>query len=236
MNKYMLNSRLLTFIVLIIASSCSKDDGPKNPVSAQLIFPNNGENCNTGTSINSTQTAVEFSWNAAANVTNYFLEITNIETNKKIKRAGIVQTSAVINLDKGYAYSWFVTSTSEEFPTERPVSDTWRFYLQGDGETNSAPFTAQLITPDPGKSIQLTDGKFNLVWSGEDPDGDSMTYTLYVDTVDGLQTPPENQINLSASNLNVQLNPNTIYYWSVFTEDTKGNNSHSQVQTFRVIE
>ena len=119
----MLNSRLLTFIVLIIASSCSKDDGPKNPVSAQLIFPNNGENCNTGTSINSTQTAVEFSWNAAANVTNYFLEITNIETNKKIKRAGIVQTSAVINLDKGYAYSWFVTSTSR-------YNFLWHAYLQ----------------------------------------------------------------------------------------------------------
>jgi hypothetical protein len=226
---------LIAFITTFsIFLSCSSDDGPKNPVSAVLILPTNGENCNTGSSINASQSAVEFSWNKADHVSNYFLEVVNMQTNQKFKRAGIIETTAVLNLDKGYPYEWFVTSVSEDFPTERPVSDTWRFYLQGEGETNSAPFTADLISPQSGETVQLTDGSYNFVWAGEDPDGDSMTYTLFVDTVDGLQTPPEEQTNISSSNLSVMLNPDTIYYWGVHVKDSQGNISQSQVQTFRV--
>ena len=129
---------------------------------------------------------------------------------------------------------WF-SAMSNDIP-ERPLSDTWRFYLQGDGETNSAPFMAQLISPNSGESLQLTDGALNFVWSGQDPDGDSILFTLFVDTIDGLQTPPESQVDISSSNLSVDLEPNTVYYWSVFSRDINNNTSHSQVYSFRVLE
>jgi hypothetical protein len=145
-------------------------------------------------------------------------------------------SSATLTLEKGYPYEWFVTSISNDFPTERPQSDTWRFYLKGDGETNSAPFTADLISPASGEAIQLSDGTFNFIWSGADPDGDPMLYTLYVDSIDGLQTPPERQTDISSSSLSVELISNTVYYWSVLSRDTNGNISHSQVKSFRVIE
>ena len=34
----------------------------------------------------------------------------------------------------------------------------------------------------------------------------------------------------------VSLQKNTVYYWRIFSEDSVGNNSISQVQSFRVIE
>ena len=237
MNSRFTNSSNLFFVAIyFLMLGCSKDDGPKNPVSADLLLPSNGENCNTGTSVNSTQATVEFSWSEASNTDSYFLEVTNVQTNKKTKLASIPMPSATLTLEKGYAYEWYVTSISNDFPTERPQSDTWRFYLQGDGETNSAPFTADLISPASGETIQLSDGAFNFVWSGADPDGDPISYTLYVDSIDGLQTPPERQTDISSSSLGLDLISNTVYYWRVLTEDSHGNNSISQVHSFRVIE
>ena len=226
---------ILFVLILLQTTACSKDDGPKSPVSADLLSPSNGENCNTGTSISATQSEVNFSWSDDPNTDSYFLEVTNLETNNKIKRAGIITTATTLTLDKGYAYEWFVTSMSNDMP-ERPLSDTWRFYLQGDGETNSATFMAQLISPNSGESLQLTDGALNFVWSGQDPDGDSILFTLFVDTIDGLQTPPESQVDISSSNLSVDLEPNTVYYWSVFSRDINNNTSHSQVYSFRTID
>jgi hypothetical protein len=238
MNSRFTNSSNLFFVVIyLLMLGCGKDDGPKNPVSADLILPSNGENCNSGTSISSTQATVEFTWSNAPNTDSYFLEVTNSQTNKKIKLASIPMSSASLTLEKGYAYEWIVTSISNDFPTDRPQSDTWRFYLQGDGETNSAPFTADLISPVSGETIKITDGIYNFMWSGQDPDGDPMLYTLYVDSIDGLQAPSERQTDISSSNLNVELNSiNSVYYWSVLSRDTNGNISHSQVKSFRVSE
>ena len=118
-----------------------------------------------------------------------------MQTNDKIKRAGINTNVATVALDKGYGYEWFVTSISNNVPTERPVSATWRFYLQGDGETNSAPFTAELFH-------QLQVKQFNLpmavliLFGQEKTDGDSILYTFYLDTIDGLQTPPRARLTL----------------------------------------
>lgn len=236
MNSRLTNSSNLFFVAIyFLMLGCSKDDGPKNPVPADLLLPSNGENCNTGISVNSNQSAVEFTWSEAPNTDSYFLEVKNIQTNVKTKLASIPMPSATLTLEKGYSYEWFVTSISNDFPTERPQSDTWRFYLQGDGETNSAPFTADLISPASGEAIQLLDGAFNFIWSGADPDGDSLLYTLYVDSIDGLQIPPERQTDISSSSLSVELNSNTVYYWSVLSRDSNNNTSHSQVHSFRTI-
>ena len=236
MNSRFTNSSNLFFVAIyFLMLGCSKDDGPKNPVSADLLLPSNGENCNTGNSVNSNQATVEFTWSEAPNTDSYFLEVTNAQTNKKTKLASIPMPSATLTLEKGYPYEWFVTSISNDFPTERPQSDTWRFYLQGDGESNSAPFTADLISPASGEAVQLTDGSFNFVWSGQDPDGDSLLYTLYLDTIDGLQTPPESQIDITSTNFEIDLELDKVYYWSVLSRDSKNNTSHSQVHSFRII-
>ena len=61
-------------------------------------------------------------------------------------------------------------------------------------------------------------------------------YTLYLDTIDGLQTPPESQTDITSSNFEIDLELDKVYYWSVFSRDSKNNTSHSQVYSFRVVD
>ena len=66
-----------------------------------------------------------------------------------------------------------------------------------------------------------------------DPDvGDTLIYTLFVDAVDGEQTPPLDQSNLLSNTLKVKLASDTIYYWRIETSDGK-DSSYSLVSAFR---
>ena len=73
----------------------------------------------------------------------------------------------------------------------------------------------------------------NFSWEGSDPDvGDTLIYTLFVDAVDGEQTPPVDQSNLLSNTLKVKLASDTIYYWRIETSDGK-DSSYSLVSAFR---
>lgn len=222
--------------------SCSKDSGPSLPEASILSLPNNGENCNTGSSVNDNESSVQFSWTNSSDVSYFMLEITNLQTQQKTTGRVIpsgdsnnIVTSK--NLLKGFPYEWYVTTHSDKLPDDIPSSSKWRFYLQGDAESNSPPFPANLISPKAGEGISLNnDGLFNLLWEGIDPENDNLIYTLYLDTIDGFQSPISQYTNLASPNLLVSLQANNVYYWRIFTEDSFGNNSMSQVQSFRVLE
>ena len=244
MNNYILYKKGLLLTILCFLCSCSKDADPLPPEPSILSQPINGENCNTGNSINDIESSVEFSWSNTSDVSYHFLEIKNLETNEQ-KNSRIIPNQnsnsnlifSTITLKKGYAYEWRVLSHSDDFPNEPASSDIWRFYLLGDSELNGAPFASNLISPKAGEAISLNDsGYYNLIWEGVDPDGDSLIYNLYLDKIDGKQSPPDEHTNLGSSNLLVPLEINEVYYWRVFTQDSFGNSSMSQIQSFRVLD
>ena len=79
----------------------------------------------------------------------------------------------------------------------------------------------------------FAEGKITFTWDGSDPDdGDTLVYTLYVDTIDGKQTPLASQTGLSVKTLDVALVEGSTYYWRVKTFDGK-NNSYSVVRSFK---
>ena len=215
-----------------VVLGCSESAGPTAPTATTLLLPNNNENCNTGTSISNTQASVEFSWNQAS-ASSYSLFIRNMQTNAEISRAGITTNSISVDLNKAYAYEWYVTSVSDDFPSDRPTSARWRFYLQGNGDANSAPFPADHLSPQPGEAVTLVAGTFEIQWAGNDPDGDALSYTLYLDKINGKQTPTEDFSNLTETSKQVELEPNSIYYWRVNSHDANGNSTFSQVKSFR---
>lgn len=236
---------LKIYIFLIITGSfigCSKDSGPSLPELSVLSLPSNGENCNSGSSVSDTEASVQFSWTNSSDVSYFMLEINNLETQQKttsrvIPSGDSYNIVTYKNLLKGYPYEWYVTSHSDDYPDDIASSSKWRFYLLGDAETNSPPFPANLLSPKPGEAVSLNDnGLFSLLWECIDPDNDNLTYTLYLDTIDGLQSPNDQFTNLASSNLLVSVQTNNVYYWRIFTEDSFGNNSMSQVQSFRVLE
>ena len=208
-------------------------DPPTPPGKSTLVAPANNKTCETGTSVSDTQSTVAFSWNASASTNTYDVRITNLNTSTATNKNGVASTSTTATLDKGVPYSWKVTSKNTQ-TTTTTGSDTWKFYLAGDGVVNYAPFPAELKTPASGSTVTLSDGKATFTWEGTDPDSaDTLSYTVYVDTTDGKQTPTTALTDLSAQTADVELEAATTYYWRVKTSDGT-NASYSIVYSFKI--
>ena len=67
-----------------------------------------------------------------------------------------------------------------------------------------------------------------------DESNQNLTATLYFDTVDGLQTPSAENLNISSSQKEVTVSSGNVYYWRVKTTDAAGDSSFSMVYVFRV--
>ena len=236
--------KYFSFLFTLTLISCGGgggDDGGGNtgggpvvnpPGKSTLTAPANSETCETGTSVSATQSEVTFTWTASSDTNTYDLKITNLNTSVVINRTALTSTSTKVTLDKGVPYSWNITSKSTA-STTTTASDTWKFYLLGPGIVNYAPFPADLKTPASGSTVTRDgDGKVTFTWDGSDPDGDSLNYTLYVDTTDGKQTPPTAQTDLTVKTLDVALDAATTYYWRVKTSDGT-NSSYSIVYSFK---
>ncbi len=231
MKKKLIYSLLIVFYLV----SCSKDSTTESkvaaPEKATLIYPDNNSACVTDGAISDIVSAVIFSWNASNNTDFYDLTITNLNTNSINTISQINATSKSVNLSRGTPYAWYITSKSSG-TSKSSQSDTWQFYLAGEGIVNYAPFPADLVYPENGITVSSSSGTVNLSWTCVDLDSEELTYTLYFDAVDGLQTPNEAHTNLSATNIDVPVSANTTYYWRVVSSDGS-NNSYSMVQAFR---
>jgi hypothetical protein len=175
---------------------------------------------------------VIFTWSQGSDTETFDLSITNSDTNQVTNRAGLTTTTATVPLTRGHRYAWKITSKNKG--TETTSSDTYKFYLAGDGEENAAPFSAEAIYPQPGSSVTKSENNtVTLEWEAADPDSDTLTYTLYIDTVDGRQEATEDNTGLTTNTKEVAVESDTIYYWSVTTSDGSISVT-SDVFSFRV--
>ena len=227
---------ILSFVLII---SCSaEDDGETStpppttqqptptptpqvpaPGKSGLSAPENNEICYEGEEVDDTNSSVTFSWEASSDTDSYDLQITNQETNQTQTESGITSTSKAVTLATDVSYSWKVVSKAND-TNDTTDSDTWQFYLAGDGQENYAPFPATILSPTSGAAVDANNGSITLSWEGNDPDeGDSLTYTVYFDEIDGLQDPQTTNTNITETSLEVEAESGTTYYWRVKTSD-----------------
>ena len=223
-------------LVLTLVISCEgKEDNEldaTDPGKATLITPENNKTCETGSSISETQSQIEFTWTVTLNTDSYDLTVTDLNTISTINKTGLTSAASLADLDKGVPYSWYVISKNSA-SSKTTNSDTWKFYVAGKGIVNYAPFTAELKTPKSGATVARDGfGKVKFTWDGSDPDaGDTLKYTLYVDKIDGKQTPPSSQTDIDGETFEVELEATTAYYWRIKTSDGV-NSSFSNILTF----
>ena len=239
---------ILSFVFIVSCSAEDDDSGTTTPPVTQqptptptpqvpapgksgLSAPENNEVCYEGEEVDDTNSSVTFSWEASSDTDSYDLQITNQETNQTQTESGITSTSKAVTLATDVSYSWKVASKAND-TSDTTDSDTWQFYLAGDGQENYAPFPATIISPTSGAAVDASNGLVTLSWEGNDPDeGDSLTYTIYFDEVDGLQDPIEEDV--LESSLEVSVESGTTYYWRVKTSDGKSS-SFTLVYSFIV--
>ena len=231
---------VLLFVLIVC---CSKGGEPEvitsntevqvtiaSPGKAILNSPDNNKVCEEGTSVSETKSSVSFGWSKSDDTESYDLKIINLDNQAEINQPGITETNKSVTLTKAIPYSWQITSKNEG--SNNTASDVWKFYLAGDGVSNYAPFPAAPISPMPGATIDPVNSKVVISWESTDPDGDTVNFILYFDTIDGNQDPASEYLNLSESSFEVEVTSDTVYYWKVVTSD--GNNTATSiVYTFR---
>ncbi len=220
------------FILVLLLVHCQKTELPADPEVANLISPVDKETCLDGVSINDTQSNVNFVWGTATGALSYELEIANLLT-QSTQLYSSDTNELSIALSKAEPYSWSVRSIGETGTTPS-VSDPWKFYLAGDAVVNYAPFPADLITPRSGANT--TPDINNLVilrWTADDVDDDLNRFEVYLDAIDGTTLNQEIAYQAQETQLEVEVENNTVYYWKIVAIDLNENQSSSGVYTFR---
>ncbi len=231
--------KIKIFIFFFIIIGCGKDSIP-DPNPEILLSPDNGNNCNTATSISLDQSRVDFSWSKSEHTDYYELIAINKSTNFKYKdttsgvqsNGELPQTiSKKLTLPKGAAYSWSVLSISNS-TIITSESEKWEFYLEGNVTGDFLPQPANLVYPSNEEIISLTNSDIvQFLWTSSDEDNNIFGYDFYLGTANDNLTKLGNKI--SQTLFTHQLIVNTTYFWQVITFDQQGNNSDSGINQFQ---
>jgi hypothetical protein len=227
-----INRYLSLIIVCFLISNCSSDETTALiPEKALLISPAENYPCLTGDSVSESEIEVIFRWSPARNTDYYNLRITNLISNEIINITNIENTGATVVLEKGKPYSWSVSSKSD-LVNDVGTSDVNNFYVGGFESVTNAPVPVSLTQPDQGSNVIIGEGgKVSFSWS-ENSQNNSMKYTLYLDKIDGKQTPSSEHTDLTAKTIDVALENGTTYFWRIKSFDGT-NSSFSAVNTFK---
>ncbi|WP_423998806.1 hypothetical protein [Maribacter sp. IgM3_T14_3] len=224
----MKKSGFLVFLLLIL-QSCGVDSDvleyAKDQINITLIFPEDDSECTEGIIVSDTQSELVFEWSDENDNSPYILHLTSL-VSSQTELIESDNTYIAITLDRGVAYSWFVTGKINS------TSEIWNFYNEGPGLESTIPYPATAISPVSGASISQTSTSVNLIWNSEDPDDDIVSYDLFFGEA---KDPQLYGTDVTETRFNdIPVEAGKIYYWKIITKDSIGNESTSEVFTFSV--
>lgn len=222
-------------LLLVLACSSSGDSPPdeeqeqiEKPLATTLIFPQDNTECQEGAIISDTQSSILFQWDISEHTDGYEVHVEKLEDGTRTTHLSVNNELDIV-LERGKAYSWSVVSTSES-TDETAESEVWKFYNAGTGTVNFAPFPADLLSPENNQVVPLGDSdSVLLTWEASDIDGDIVSYQLFLDT----ENPPvTNRGIISVSEISIDVQSSTTYYWFIETIDSSNNSAISDVFSF----
>ena len=239
----------IMFCTLLLIGACSSsggddtpppptgggDDDPvviPDPTAATLIFPEDNTECNEGEPMSDIESTVTFQWNASQNTDSYLVTTTNLNTGDSFNTVANTN-QAPITILRGTPYEWFVTSRANG-TNVTAQSNPFRFYNEGPGIENYAPFPAKAVSPTRGTTFPINTTSVTLEWTASDVDNDIIAYEVLL----GLDE-SENLISLGTTaenTYNVDVSAGNVYVWLIQTRDSQGNTSNSEEFLFRVDE
>ena len=225
---------LLFGSLILLLNSCTPEEPvvPINPSAPTLISPANDETCLDGTSINDSQSNVDFRWSSAANALSYELVVTNLLTQSS-QTYPATSNQTTVALTKAEPYNWSVKSIGEvgSIPSQ---STQWKFYLAGDAVVNFAPFPSELISPQSGANVTPDiNNLIKLQWNASDVDDDLAQFEVYLDKNDATTIIKTIAYQTEEESIEIDVENGATYYWKIIAIDTNQNQSSSGVYTFR---
>ena len=227
MKKVIKSIILFSFPILVACGGGSKEPVNEAPSTVSLVSPTQNLLC--------IDNRVEFDWSDATDPNNdnvsYRITIAKNRELTNDPKTQIANTSQIaITLDKGIAYYWRVTAVDSKGKEGEP-STIFAFYTKSAGESNIAPFSAELVKPTDESSVTGT--TVILEWKGVDSDSDEST--LKYDVLFGENTSPSiKEENIAVKSIEVTVESGKTYYWKVNTIDSAGAKSIGQLWSFTV--
>jgi len=169
-----------------------------------------------------------FEWTASPNTDSYEVSLRNLNTGN-ITTTPSATNEVAITILRGTPYQWFVISKANG-TNVTSSSTSWRFYNQGLGVENYAPFPAEVVSPARGSTLN-TGGDVRLEWIGSDVDNDITAYEVLLGTA---ATPTVSIGTATEQNLTTTVTGGQSYFWRVITTDSQGNTSQSEIFEFTV--
>lgn len=229
---------ILSIPIIIAVIACDKQDDTNHqeevmiPGDILLIAPFENQPCEEGIEVSDDLSEITFEWNASDNTETYELVIVDSESGNEVASfLDLNVTTKEVDLVRDKSYTWKVISKNLE-TLETGTSESWNFYLVDEPQSNYAPFPAEIIKPEQSSSVELSNEKLVLEWQGADPDENELTYTVYLDKIDGEQEPPEDLQNITGTSLEIELEENETYFWRIKSSDGQ-NSSYSPVHYFK---
>jgi len=124
-------------------------------------------------------------------------------------------------------YYWQIVAKDHSLSTEGPV---WQFRT-----LNQVPNIPASPFPLNYRSIESTN-PITLSWTGGDPDGDAVTYDVYLEAGNSDPDILVSNDQSSTSFLTGTLNSNTIYYWKIIAMDSRGAITTSPIWQFTIMD
>ncbi len=225
---------LLFGALVLLVNSCAPEEPvvPINPSAPTLISPANDETCLNGTSINDSQSNVDFRWSLAANALSYELVVTNLLTQSS-QTYPATSNQTTVALTKAEPYNWSVKSIGE-VGSISSQSIQWKFYLAGDAVVNYAPFPSELISPQSGANVTPDiNNLIKLQWNASDVDDDLAKFEVYLDKNDATTIIKTIAYQTEEESIEINVENGTTYYWKIIAIDANQNQSSSGIYAFR---
>ena len=225
---------LLFGALILLVNSCAPEEPvvPINPSAPTLISPANDETCLDGTSINDSQSNVDFRWSSAANAVSYELVVTNLLTQSS-QTYPATSNQTTVALTKAEPYNWSVKSIGE-VGSISSQSIQWKFYLAGDAVVNYAPFPSELISPQSGANVTPDiNNLIKLQWNASDVDDDLAKFEVYLDKNDATTIIKTIAYQTEEESIEINVENGTTYYWKIIAIDANQNQSSSGIYAFR---
>jgi len=222
--------KMIALFSLPLCVACgggSKELVNEMPTTVNLLYPTQNLLC--------IDNNISFDWSDATDPNgdniSYKVEISkNRELTNIVKAQTISTSQSTITLEKGVAYYWRVIAVDNKGKQGEP-SSVFAFYTKAEGESNIAPFTAELVKP--ADEIKVDGLIVTLEWKGADSNtGDTLTYDVYFgEDVTPITLKEE---GISTTSIEVTVESGKTYYWKVNTIDNTGAKSIGQVWSFTV--
>lgn len=151
------------------------------------------------------------------------------DKNQELVAQNITQNKYTINNLSSGVYYWYVEAKDNYGNSVK--SDIWSFTIE-EGSQNNPPLRPTLLYP--AKNQTDVPVNITLKWSCIDPDGDILTYDIYISTDPTFIVPTLS--NYNSTTYEISLQPGEVYYWKVVAKDGKGGRTASEVYSFTTAE